>query len=116
ANSPLQIGNEAKVAVEKVRDTVAHLIGAELSEIIITSGGTESDNSAIKGVVDATGKTVVVTSPLEHHAVMHTAEALKRSDIQPVYVEPDSNGLILTEEVAAAITDNTSFVFLMQEY
>lgn len=113
ANSPHQIGNEAKVAVEKARDTVAHLIGAEPSEIIFTSGGTESDNSAIKGVVDATGKTEVVTSPLEHHAVMHTAEALKRSDIQPVYVEPDSNGRIQPEEVAAAITDNTAIVSLM---
>src|SRR5699024_6158762 len=113
ANSPHQIGNEAKVAVEKARDTVAHLIGAEPSEIIFTSGGTESDNSAIKGVVDDTGKTEVVTSPLEHHAVMHTAEALKRSDIQAVYVEPDTNGRIQPEEIAAAITDNTAIVSLM---
>src|SRR5699024_3253652 len=113
ANSPHHIGNEAKVGVEKARATVAHIIGAEPSEIIFTSGGTESDNSAIKGVVDATGKTEVVTSPLEHHAVMHTAEALKRSDIQPVYVEPDSNGRIQPEEVAAAITDNTAIVSLM---
>lgn len=113
ANSPHQLGNQAKVAVEEARETIAEIIGAEPAEIIFNSGGTESDNSAIKGVVNATGKTEVITSPLEHHAVLHTAEALKKDNIQPVYVEPNSNGIIEPGKVEDAITDNTAIVSLM---
>ncbi|NIT57275.1 MAG: aminotransferase class V-fold PLP-dependent enzyme, partial [Aliifodinibius sp.] len=94
ANSPHGLGNNAKVAVEEARENIAEMIGAEPAEIIFTSGGTESDNSAIKGVVSATGKTEVITSPLEHHAVLHTAEALKRHGAKPVYLEPNSKGII----------------------
>ncbi len=113
ANSPHQLGNEAKVAVEEARESIAEIIGAEPAEIIFNSGGTESDNSAIKGVVNATGKTEVITSPLEHHAVLHTAEALKKNDVQPVYVEPNSKGIIEPAQVEDAITDNTAIVSLM---
>lgn len=113
ANSAHQMGNKAKVAVEEAREKIAELIGAEPAEIIFTSGGTESDNAAIKGVVNATGKTEIVTSPLEHHAVLHTAEALKRNGVQPVYVEPDAKGIIQPEKVAEVITDNTALVSLM---
>lgn len=113
ANSAHQRGNKAKVAVEEAREAIAEFIGAEPAEIIFTSGGTESDNAAIKGAVNATGKKEIVTSPLEHHAVLHTAEALKRNGGQPVYVEPDTNGLIQPEKVAEAITDHTALVSLM---
>lgn len=113
ANSAHQLGNKAKVAVEEARETIAEHIGAEPAEIIFTSGGTESDNAAIKGVVKATGKTEVITSPLEHHAVLHSAEALKRSGIQPVYAQPDANGIIRPGQVAEVITDNTALVSLM---
>ena len=113
ANSPHQFGNNAKVAVEEAREKVAEIIGAEPAEIIFTSGGTESDNAAIKGVVNATGKTEVITSPLEHHAVLHTAEALKKNGAKPVYVEPDNQGRISPEQVAEAINENTAMVSLM---
>ncbi|WP_372638697.1 cysteine desulfurase family protein [Fodinibius sp.] len=113
ANSAHQRGNKAKVAVEEARETIAGLIGAEPAEIIFTCGGTESDNAAIKGAVNATGKTEIVTSPLEHHAVLHTAEALKRKGIRPVYVEPDASGIIRPEKVSEAITDHTALVSLM---
>ncbi|SHF05714.1 cysteine desulfurase [Fodinibius roseus] len=113
ANSAHQRGNKAKVAVEEARETIAELIGAEPAEIIFTSGGTESDNAAIKGAVNATGKTEIITSPLEHHAVLHTAEALKRKGVRPVYVEPDADGIIQPEKVAEAITDDTALVSLM---
>lgn len=113
ANSPHQLGNNAKVAVEEARESIAEIIGAEPAEIIFTSGGTESDNSAIKGVVNATGKTEVITSPLEHHAVLHTAEALKRNGAKPVYVEPDEKGIIHPEQVEEAINENTAMVSLM---
>ena len=113
ANSPHGLGNNAKVAVEEARENIAEIIGAEPAEIIFTSGGTESDNCAIKGVVNATGKTEVITSPLEHHAVLHTAEALKRHGAKPVYLEPNAKGIITAEKVEEAINDNTALVSLM---
>ncbi|HET6527256.1 MAG TPA: cysteine desulfurase family protein [Balneolaceae bacterium] len=113
ANSAHQMGNKAKVAVEEARDTIAELIGAEPAEIIFTSGGTESDNTAIKGAVQATRKTEVIISPLEHHAVLHAAESLKMSGVKPVYAQPDSTGRISPEAVADAITENTAIVSLM---
>lgn len=113
ANSPHELGNNAKVAVEEARESIAEIIGAEPAEIIFTSGGTESDNTAIKGVINATGKTEVITSPLEHHAVLHTAEALKQNNAEPVYLKPDSKGIIHPEQVADAINENTGLVSLM---
>ncbi|PAU95931.1 cysteine desulfurase NifS [Aliifodinibius salipaludis] len=113
ANSPHGLGNNAKVAVEEARENIAEMIGAEPAEIVFTSGGTESDNCVIKGVVNATGKTEVITSPLEHHAVLHTAEALKRHGAKPVYLEPNSKGIITAEKVEEAINDNTAMVSLM---
>lgn len=113
ANSAHQLGNDAKVAVEEAREKIAEMLGAEPAEIVFTSGGTESDNTAIKGVVQATGKTEVITSPLEHHAVLHSAEALKKHGVKPVYLEPDSKGIIHPEQVAEAINENTALVSLM---
>lgn len=113
ANSTHQVGNEAKVAVEEARETVAELIGAEPAEIIFTSGGTESDNAVIKGVLEATGKSEVITSPLEHHAVLHTVEDAKRRGCRPVYLEPDSRGIVTPEQVEEAIGEDTALVTLM---
>ena len=113
ANSPHGLGNNAKVAVEEARESIAEIIGAEPAEIVFTSGGTESDNCAIKGVVNATGKTEVITSPLEHHAVLHTTEALKRNGAQPVYLDPTSEGIITAGQVEEAINENTAMVSLM---
>lgn len=113
ANSAHQLGNNAKVAVEEAREKVAELIGAEPAEIIFTSGGTESDNAVIKGTLDATGKSEVITSPLEHHAILHTAESRKRSGCTPVYIQPDEKGRITADQVDAAITDETGLVSLM---
>lgn len=112
ANSAHQKGNRAKVAVEEARETIAEIIGAEPAEIIFTSGGTESDNTAVHGVVSATGKKEVITSPLEHHAILHTVEAQKRGGIKPVYIQAE-DGLILPKNVEAAITNETALVSLM---
>lgn len=113
ANSAHQLGNNAKVAVEESREKIAELIGAEPAEIIFTSGGTESDNAVIKGAFAASGKTEVITSPLEHHAVLHATECEKRSGCKPVYLEPDAEGNITADQVAEAITDQTALVTLM---
>ena len=113
ANSAHQFGRYSKVAIEDARELIAKLIGAEPSEIIFTSGGTESDNAIIKGVVAATRKTEIITSTIEHHAVIHPAESLKRSGVKLIYLEPDSSGVIHPDQVAEAITDQTAIVSLM---
>lgn len=113
ANSAHQLGRTAKVAIEDAREKIAKLLGAEPSEIIFTSGGTESDNAIIKGTVAATRKTEVITSPIEHHAVMHPAESLKMQGIKVTYIKPDSSGVIQPEQVEEAISDQTAIVSLM---
>lgn len=113
ANSAHQSGRDAKVAIEDARELIAKLIGAEPSEIIFTSGGTESDNAIIKGVVDATKKTEIITSPIEHHAVVHPAEMMKRNGVTIKYLQPDEHGVIHPEQVSEAISENTAIVSLM---
>lgn len=116
ANSAHQLGREASVAVEQAREKVADLIGAEPSEIVFTSGGTESDNAAIKGVFELAsrkGRHNVITSPLEHHAVLHSVETLKLHGGTPIYLKPDSQGRITAEQVDAAIDEGTALVTLM---
>ncbi len=113
ASSAHQLGRDTKVAIEDARELIAELIGAEPSEIIFTSGGTESDNAAIKGVVNATRKKEIITSPIEHHAVIHPAESLKMSGCRVTYLEPDTKGMITAAQVAEAITEETAIVSLM---
>ena len=116
ANSAHQFGRDCKVAIEDAREQIAKSIGAEPSEIIFTSGGTESDNAIIKGVYEAlsrAGKTEIITSPIEHHAVTHPAEALKRSGATVTYLKPDSSGMISADQVKDAISDKTAIVSLM---
>ncbi|MDX1672840.1 MAG: cysteine desulfurase family protein [Balneolaceae bacterium] len=112
-NSTHQLGNNAKVAVEEARETVARVLGAEPAEIIFTSGGTESDNTAIKGALQASQKEKVLTSPLEHHAVIHPAENCKRLGKKPVYLDPTDQGKIEPDSVAEQIDENTALVSLM---
>lgn len=114
ANSAHQYGRATKVAIEDARELIAKLIGAEPSEIIFTSGGTESDNAAIKGVVNANRKTEIITSPIEHHAVIHPAESLKMKGCRVTYLQPDAIGHITPEQVEEAISRDTAIVSLMQ--
>lgn len=113
ANSAHQLGRNTKVVIEDARELIASLIGAEPSEIIFTSGGTESDNAALKGIVAATRKKEIITSPVEHHAVIHPAESLKMQGIRITYLQPDKTGVIHAEQVEEAITDDTAIVSLM---
>ena len=114
ANSPHHMGQHAKVAVEKARDKIAQLLNAEPSEIIFTSGGTESDNAAINGLLRIRkGKHEILSCELEHHAVLHPVEFSKLGGYKPVYVEPDSEGKITVEAVEEQINDDTAMVTLM---
>lgn len=114
ANSPHHLGQKAKVVVEDAREKVAALIGAEPSEIVFTSGGTESDNAVIKGVLAISGdKNEVVTSELEHHAVLHTVELAKMQGVKPVFGKAKNCGTVTPDAVKEAITENTALVSLM---
>jgi len=115
ANSAHHLGQKAKVMVEDAREKVAYLINAEPSEIIFTSGGTESDNAVIKGVLAVSGnKKEVVTSHLEHHAVLHPIEMSKISGFTPVFAETEECGRITATQVEKVISDKTALVSLMQ--
>lgn len=116
ANSAHQLGRRAKVAVEDARESIASILGAEPSEIIFTSGGTESDNAAIRGVFETAhrkGRSQIVTSAIEHHAVIHPAECLKLAGAKPVYVEVSPAGSVLPEALANVCGEQTAIVSLM---
>ena len=108
-------GREAKKALEESREKVALLIGANSNEIYFTSGGTEADNWALKGVADANKDrgNHIVTSSIEHHAVLHTCEDLEKKGYRVTYLPVDSYGLINPEHVINAITDDTILVSIM---
>jgi cysteine desulfurase len=110
-----QFGWDAEKAVDEARIQVAALVNANPKEIVWTSGATESDNLAIKGVAhfyQKKGKHIV-TSKTEHKAVLDTCRQLEREGFSVTYLEPESNGLIALEKLEAAINDDTILVSIM---
>jgi cysteine desulfurase len=106
-----QQGQQARAAVERARDAVARLLHAHSSEIVFTSGGTESDNLALFGVVAAGDH--LITTTIEHHAVLHAAEALKERDVQVTFLPCDGDGVISPAVLTAALRPNTRLVSIM---
>ncbi len=108
-------GWKAEEAVENARRQVADLINADPREIVWTSGATESDNLAIKGVAHFNHKKGkhIITSKIEHKAVLDPCRQLEREGFEVTYLEPDSNGLIDPAQVADAIREDTTLVSLM---
>ncbi|GAA0694091.1 cysteine desulfurase [Marinobacterium maritimum] len=108
-------GWKAEEAVETARRQVADLMGADPREIVWTSGATESDNLAIKGVARFYSKKGkhIITSKIEHKAVLDPCRQLEREGFEVTYLEPDSNGLITPEQVADALREDTILVSLM---
>jgi len=109
------LGWEAERAVEKARGQVADLIGADPRELIFTSGATESDNLAILGAARAArgcGRHLVTCST-EHKAVLDSCRQLEREGWEVTYLDPDRNGLLRPEQVAAALRDDTVLVSIM---
>jgi cysteine desulfurase len=108
-------GREAKKAVEEARCKVAESIGASKEEIVFTSGGTESDHLAIKGAVYANRKKGdhIITSAVEHHAVLDTCKALEKEGFELTVLPVDSYGMVSPQEVAKAIKDNTTLITVM---
>lgn len=114
-NSIHSFGQEAREAVEEAREKIAHLIGANSSEIVFTTGGTEADNYAIKGIAWANQKkgNHIITSKIEHHAVLHSCQFLEKNGFKVTYLPVDKYGLIDPEDVKSAITDKTILVTIM---
>lgn len=108
-------GQEAKGAIEEARAKLAELIGARSEEIVFTSGGTEADNFALEGVAlanEAKGNHII-TSSIEHHAVLETCKFLERRGFRVTYLPVDKYGLIDPDEVKKAITDKTILISVM---
>ncbi len=106
-------GWEAEEAVEHARTQVAAVINADPREIVWTSGATESDNLALKGVADGAQKKHIITSAIEHKAILDTCEYLAGRGFNITYLEPDTDGIIRPVQVAEALTDDTLIVSIM---
>ena len=109
------VGQETKAPIEEARDKVARLVGARSEEIIFTSGGTEADNFAIKGVAYANqGKgNHIITTSIEHHAVLEPCRFLQKQGFEVTYLPVDSKGMVDPEDVRHAITDRTILISVM---
>ncbi|MCG2676556.1 cysteine desulfurase NifS [bacterium] len=109
-------GQEGKRAIEEVRDRVANLIGAKSEEIVFTSGGTEADNFALKGVAFANEKkgNHIITTAIEHPAVIEACKFLEKRGFKVTYLPVDRDGLVNPEDVKKAITDKTILISVMQ--
>lgn len=110
------VGQIAKEHLETARETVAECIGADPKEIYFTSGGSEADNQAIRSAAyigARKGKKHIISSKFEHHAVLHTLDALKKEGFEVTLLDVYSNGIVKPEDVANAITDETCLVTIM---
>jgi cysteine desulfurase len=116
ASSVHHFGQRAKAVLDEARSSVAALIGAEPSEIVFTSGGTESDNFALRGVAEAlepTGRRHLIASSIEHEAVLVTLRALARRGWRTTLLSVDATGILRPEALAEALTDDTAIVSVM---
>ena len=117
ASSVHQLGRQARVALEQAREQVAACLNAASSEVVFTSGGTEADNLALKGVLRAASegdaRAGLVTSAAEHEAVLRPAERLADEGHPVQILRPDAHGAVSPEQVRAALDDQTALVSLM---
>lgn len=109
-------GQQAKEALEKAREDIASVIGANPREILFTSGGSEADNQAIISVAKLgakNGKKHIISTKFEHHAVLHTLKKLEEEGFEVTLLDVHENGIVLPEEVEAAIKEDTALVTVM---
>ncbi|MBT1278297.1 cysteine desulfurase NifS [Thermoanaerobacter sp. CM-CNRG TB177] len=114
-SSPYSYGQEAKKAIEEAREKVAKALGADSDEIYFTSGGSESDNWALKGVAYALKDkgNHIITTEIEHHAVLNTCRYLEKEGFKVTYLPVDEYGVVKPEDLKKAITDKTILVSVM---
>lgn len=115
ASSPHSFGQNARIGVEHAREQVARAINADPSEIVFTGCGTESDNTVLFGVAERYAKKGdhIITTNVEHHAILHSCAALEKKGIKVTYLPVDKDGLVTPEQVRDAITDKTILVSVM---
>ncbi len=116
ASSVHHFGQRAKAVLDEARSAVASLIAAEPSEVVFTSGGTEADNFALRGVADAseaTGRRHLIASSIEHEAVLNTLKALGRRGWQTTLLPVDATGIVEPQALEAAMTGGTALVSIM---
>lgn len=113
ASQPYSFARKPKKALADARAAIAACIGAEPEEIYFTSGGTESDNWAIKGLIEPDDKYLTITSQIEHHAVLNACSALERFGYPVVYLPADGKGTVSPEELSKAITEKAKLVSVM---
>lgn len=109
------LAQDARNAVDSARKTISKILGSRSSEIVFTSGGTESDNTAIKGVSFAMKHlgNHIITSMVEHHAVLHTCQQMEQFGFDVTYLPVDHNGQVRIEDLENSITENTILVSIM---
>ena len=115
ASSIYGIGTESKKAIDSARETVANALGAKPEEIYFTAGGSESDNWALKAAAEAYGAKGghIITSKIEHHAILHTCEWLEKQGYAVTYLDVDEKGLVSPEAVRKAIRPDTILISIM---
>ncbi len=117
ASSPHAMGQASHSALDRARDDVAAVLGCSASEVVFTGGGSEGDNLAVKGAAfayqQAHGSAHVIVSAIEHHAILHAAEALTRHGIAVTVVPVDADGMVQVDVIAAAIRSDTAVVSVM---
>ena len=114
-SSIYEIGQRSKEAITKAREQIAQVIGAKTEEIYFTAGGSESDNWALKEAFEAySGKgNHIITTKIEHHAILHTCEYLEKQGARITYLDVDENGLVDLEELQKAICPETILISVM---
>lgn len=114
-SSVYQVAQINRKAVDEAREKVANLLGAHPNEIFFTAGGSEADNWAIKGIAEANRSkgNHIITSKIEHHAVLHTCEYLEKQGYEVTYLNVNENGQIDLDELRAAIKDTTILITIM---
>lgn len=112
-SQPYSFSRETKKAIKEARETIANCIGADPDEIYFTSGGTESDNWALKGFVKKQDRKRIIVSPIEHHAVLHAAESLKREGYEVCLLDVTKEGVALPSFLESEINKETAIVSVM---
>ena len=115
ASSIYKLGRESRKALEEAREKIAKILNCKPNEIYFTAGGTESDNTAIKGIARANRKkgNHIITSKIEHPAVLETCKALEREGFEISYISVDENGVVNLEELKKAIKPTTTLITIM---
>ncbi|MEG0012752.1 MAG: cysteine desulfurase NifS [Cellulosilyticaceae bacterium] len=114
-SSVYQIAQINKKAIDEAREVIAKSLGASTNEIFFTSGGTEADNWAIKGIAEAHKNkgNHIITTKIEHHAVLHTCEYLAKNGFEVTYLDVDENGVVKLEDLKNAIKETTILITIM---